>query len=92
MQPAIWLVECDPLIADRIVHRMGTPGDVAVLNEAEWREQIPSVPAGPWLVNLGDQKLPEDIAPLAIRLPEGKWDAPDYFSLGGCRFVSRRFR
>ena len=92
MQPTIWLVECDALIADRIVDRKVTQGDVAVLNEAEWREQIPSVPAGPWLVNLGDQKLPEDIAPLAIRLPEEKWEAPDFFGIGARRFVSWRFR
>ena len=92
MSVPIWLVRGDPSTQDQIAGRALKKGDIKVLNGLEWEMAVTATTGSRRSLGPGTSSLPDCFLRLALELPDGVWDAPDYFERGRFSFVSAKFR
>ena len=92
MSVPIWVVGSDPSTLYRISGRALKKGDIKVLNGLEWEMAVTATTGSRRSLGPGTPSLPDGFLRLALELPDGVWDAPDYFERGMFSFVSAKFR
>lgn len=92
MSVPIWVVGCDPSTQYRIGGRALKKGDIKVLNGLEWEMAVTATTGSRRSLGPGTSSLPACFLRLALELPDGVWDAPDYFEFGIFSFISAKFR